>query len=157
MESKDEFIIGELTKLLLGGSAHISLKDALKGLKPGSRGAKVEHMPYTIWQLVEHIRIAQWDMLMFSKDAEHKSPKWPEEYWPTQTAPANENAWKGSLSQINSDLDEFIELMEHSDIYQKLQHGDGQSILREALQIADHNAYHIGEIVAIRRMLGDWR
>ena len=87
MENHDKFIVSELTKLLLGGSAHISLPDALKGLNPANRGAKVEHMPYTIWQLVEHIRIAQWDMLMFSKDAEHKSPKWPEDYWPKETAP----------------------------------------------------------------------
>jgi hypothetical protein len=157
MDHKDEFIIGELTKLLLGGSAHISLQDALKGLKPGLRGNKVEHMPYTIWQLVEHIRIAQWDMLQFSRDAEHKSPKWPDDYWPKETAPAHESDWEGSLAQINSDLDEFIELMEHSDLYQKIPHGDGQTILREALQIADHNAYHIGEIVAIRRLLGDWK
>jgi len=157
MENQDKFIISELTKLLLGGSAHISLQDALKGLKPAFRGAKVEHMPYTIWQLVEHIRIAQWDMLMFSKDVAHKSPKWPEDYWPKEAGPAQENDWNGSLSQINSDLDEFIELMEHADIYQKIQHGDGQTILCEALQLADHNAYHIGEIVAIRRMLGDWR
>jgi hypothetical protein len=157
MENHDKFIISEITKLLLGGSAHISLPDALKGLKPGLRGAKVEHMPYTIWQLVEHIRIAQWDMLQFSKDAEHKSPKWPEDYWPKETAPAHESDWNGSLSQINSDLDEFIELMEHGNLYQKLPHGDGQTILREALQIADHNAYHIGEIVAIRRILGDWK
>ncbi|HZY37759.1 MAG TPA: DinB family protein [Mucilaginibacter sp.] len=156
MENHDKFIVSELTKLLLGGSAHISLQEALKGLKPAVRGVKVEHMPYTIWQLVEHIRIAQWDILQFSKDAEHKSPKWPEEYWPKETAPVNDNTWQGSLSQINSDLDEFIELMEHSDIYQKIPHGNGQTILREALQIADHNAYHIGEIVAIRRILGDW-
>jgi hypothetical protein len=156
MENHDKFIVSELTKLLLGGSAHISLQDALKGLNPVSRGMKPENMPYTIWQLVEHIRIAQWDMLQFCKDAEHKSPKWPEEYWPKETAPAHESDWDGSLAQINSDLDEFIELMEHSDIYQKLLHGDGQTVLREALQIADHNAYHIGEIVAIRRILGDW-
>jgi hypothetical protein len=157
MENQDKFIISELTKLLLGGSAHISLQEAVKGLKPGLRGVKPDHMPYTIWQLVEHIRIAQWDMLMFSKNAEHQSPKWPEDYWPKEIAPANENDWKGSLQQINSDMDEFIELMEHGDLYQKLVHGDGQTILREALQIADHNAYHIGEIVAIRRMLGDWK
>ena len=157
MENQDKFIISELTKLLLGGSAHISLQHALKGLKPALRGEKPDSMPYSIWQLVEHIRIAQWDMLMFSKDAEHKSPKWPEDYWPKETAPANEDNWNGSLAQINSDLDEFIALMEHSDIYLALQHGDGQSVLREALQIADHNAYHIGEIVAVRRFLGDWK
>jgi len=156
MDSHDKIIVAELTKLLLGGSAHVSLQEALKNLKPDARGAKAPNMPYTIWQLVEHIRIAQWDMLLFCKDAEHKSPKWPDDYWPKETAPANEDKWSGAISQINSDLDEFIELMEHSDIYQKLPHGDGQTILREALQMADHNAYHIGEIVAVRRVLGNW-
>jgi hypothetical protein len=157
MENQHKTLIDELTKLLLGGSAHISLQDALKNLKPALRGVKPDHMPYSIWQLVEHIRIAQWDMVWFCKDAGHKSPKWPDDYWPAESAPKDDGAWDGSLKQINNDLDEFIELMEHSDIYQKLQHGSGQSVLREALQIADHNAYHIGEIVAIRRFLGDWR
>ncbi|HEY2580297.1 MAG TPA: DinB family protein [Mucilaginibacter sp.] len=156
MDDRHKLLINELTKLLLGGSAHISLQDALKGLKPELRGVKPDNMPYSIWQLVEHIRIAQWDMVRFCKDYDHKSPKWPEEYWPKENAPEDDSAWQGSLLQINSDLDEFIALMEHSDIYQMLQHGDGQTILREALQIADHNAYHIGEIVAIRRILGDW-
>ena len=156
MENQHKILIDELTKLLLGGNAHVSLQDALKGLKPELRGVKPDHLPYSAWQLVEHIRIAQWDMLQFCRDAEHKSPKWPDDYWPKESAPEDDNAWNGSLSQINSELDEFIELMEHSDIYQKLQHGDGQTILLEALQIADHNAYHIGEIIAIRRFLGDW-
>jgi len=157
MDNKDKTIISELTKLLLGGNAHISLQDALKGLRPELRGAKPAHVPYSIWQLVEHIRIAQWDMLQFCRDAEHKELKWPDDYWPHEAAPANEDVWKGSLQQINDDLEEFIELMEHADIYQPLPHGQGQSVLREALQIADHNAYHIGEILALRRMLGDWK
>jgi len=157
MENQHKILIDELTKLLLGGSAHVSLQDALKGLQPELRGVKPGHLPYSAWQLVEHIRIAQWDMLQFCRDAEHKSPKWPDDYWPRESAPEDDNAWNGSLSQINSDLDEFIELMEHSDIYQKLQHGDGQTILLEALQMADHNAYHVGEIIAIRRFLGDWK
>jgi len=157
MDDQHKIIINELTKLLLGGSAHVSLQDALKGLKPQLRGVKPEYMPYSIWQLVEHIRIAQWDMLQFCKDADHKSPKWPDDYWPKENAPKDDGAWKGALTQINSDLDEFIELMEHSNIYQILQHGDGQTILREALQIADHNAYHIGEIIAVRRVLNDWK
>jgi len=157
MNYQHQLITKELTKLLLGGSAHISLKDALEGLKPELRGVKPAHTPYSIWQLVEHIRIAQWDMLQFSKDAEHKSPKWPEEYWPAESAPEDDDAWQGSLQQINSDLDEFIELLEHSDICQELPHGTGQTILREALQIADHNAYHIGEIIAVRRVLNNWK
>lgn len=157
MDAQHKLLINELTKLLLGGSAHVSLKDALEGLKPELRGVKPDDMPYTIWQLVEHIRIAQWDMLQFSKDAEHKSPEWPDDYWPKEDAPEDAEAWEGSLKQIDSDLDEFIELMEHTDIYQRLEHGDGQTILTEALQIADHNAYHIGEIVAIRRVLNNWK
>ena len=156
MDINDKTLKAELTKLLLGGSAHISLNDALKNLKPDLRGVKPDNMPYTIWQLVEHIRIAQWDMLLFCKDEEHKSPKWPDEYWVKDRAPADESAWDGAVSQIDSELDEFIELLEHSNLYQKIPHGDGQTILREALQMADHNAYHIGEILAIRRILGDW-
>ncbi|MFI5139852.1 MAG: DinB family protein [Sphingobacteriales bacterium] len=156
MDDQHKKLIDELTKLLLGGNAHLSLSDALAGLQPRLRDLKPDNTPYSIWQLLEHIRIAQWDMLQFCKDAEHKSPKWPEEYWPKESAPEDESAWNASITQINSDLDEFIALMEHSDIYQKIPHGGGQSILREALQIADHNAYHIGEIIAVRRFLGDW-
>jgi len=157
MTSDHKTAISELTKLLLGGNAHVTLQDAVKNLPSNLRGVKPENMPYSIWQLVEHIRIAQWDMLQFCKDANHKELKWPDDYWPKETLPENENAWKGSLKQIDNDLDEFIELMEHSDLYQKLPHGDGQSVLREALQIADHNAYHIGEIITLRRMLGAWK
>lgn len=157
MEDQHKLIISELTKLLLGGGAHASFQDAVKDIKPGSIGVKPENLPYSIWQLVEHIRIAQWDMLQFCKDADHKSPEWPDEYWPGESAPKNDEAWQGALAQIESDLDEFIELMEHGDIYQPLQHGNGQTILREALQIADHTAYHVAEIVTIRRVLNDWK
>jgi len=157
MGNNDKMLISELTKLLLGGNAHVTLHDAIKGLPAKLRGVKADHIPYSIWQLVEHIRIAQWDMLQFCKDSNHNELKWPEDYWPKDVAPENDGAWNGSLKQIDSDLDEFIELMEHSNIYQKLLHGQGQSILREALQIADHNAYHIGEIIALRRILGDWK
>jgi hypothetical protein len=157
MDNQHKILINEVTKLLLGGNAHASLKDALAGLPDDLRGVKPENVPYSIWQLVEHIRIAQWDMLQFSKDADHKSPKWPDDYWPKESTPKTDAEWKGAIKQINDDLDEFIELLEHSDIYQPLQHGDGQTILREALQIADHNAYHIAEIVAIRRFLKAWK
>ena len=157
MDNQHKIIVDELTKLLLGGNAHVSFTDAVKGLSPENRSKKPENMPYSIWQLVEHIRIAQWDMMLFCKDVNHKSPKWPEEYWPKESAPADDSAWNASLEQIDSDLDEFISLMEHSDIYQPLQHGTGQNIIREALQIADHTSYHTGEILAIRRLLNDWK
>jgi hypothetical protein len=157
MDNNHKTLISELSKLLSGGTAHASFHDAIKGLNPKLRGVKPDNMPYSIWQLVEHIRIAQWDMLQFSKDANHKSPKWPDDYWPKENEPEDDDAWKGSLTQIDNDLDEFIELLEHSNIYQSLEHGDGQTILREALQMADHNSYHIGEVIAIRRILGDWK
>ncbi|HEY8782863.1 MAG TPA: DinB family protein [Mucilaginibacter sp.] len=157
MDDRHKIIIDELKKLLLGGTAHVSLHDALKNLNPDLRGLKPDNMPYSIWQLVQHISVAQWDMIQFCKAADYKSPKWPEEYWTPQSAPADDKIWNGAILQIENDLDEFIELLEHSDIYQEIPHGDGQTILREALQIADHNAYHLGEIIAIRRFLGDWK
>ncbi len=157
MDSEHKILVDELKKMLLGGNAHVSLKDALKGLPHELRGIKPINMPYSIWQLVEHLRIAQWDMIQFCKNADYKSPKWPQEYWPDQAAPEGDNVWEESLKLIDADLDEFIELIKHADIYQKIPHGNGQNILLEALQIADHNAYHIGEIIAIRRMMGDWK
>jgi hypothetical protein len=152
-----QLLINELLKLLQGGGAHATLKDALEGLPPELRGYKHEKLPYSIWQLVEHIRIAQWDMLEFSKDRSHQSPKWPDEYWPKETAPADDEAWNNTIRQIQNDLEAFIQLLNSGDIYQSIPHGDGQSILREALQIADHNAYHTAEIIVIRRLLGAWK
>jgi hypothetical protein len=118
---------------------------------------KPDNMPYSIWQLTEHIRIAQWDMLQFCVDEDHKSPEWPDEYWVKETEPKDEDAWDASINQIQDDLDEFIDLLKKEDIYKKLSHGSGQTILREALQIADHNAYHIAEIIVIRRLLKAWK
>ncbi|MDB4927457.1 DinB family protein [Mucilaginibacter sp.] len=152
MNNEHEIIIDEVVKLLQGGSAHISLKGALKGLPAEARGATPDKLPYSIWQLVEHIRIAQWDMVQFCLNANHKSPKWPDDYWPKESSPADDEAWENSLKQIDNDLTEFIELVKKEDIYKKLPHGNGQTILREALQIADHNAYHISEIIVIRRL-----
>ena len=157
MNDQHKILISELVKLLNGGSAHAGFDEALKGLPANLRGVKPDRLPYSIWQLVEHIRIAQWDMLEFSKHEKHKSPKWPDEYWVKETAPKDETAWQKSIRQINDDREEFIELLSKENIYKAIPHGDGQSILREALQIADHNAYHIAEIIVIRRLLGVWR
>lgn len=150
-------LTNELVKLLRGGGAHATFEQALSNLSPALRGKKAGNLPYTIWQLVEHIRIAQWDMLEFSKDGAHQSPKWPDQYWVDELAPLDDAAWDASIKQINDDLDEFIGLLTTEDIYKPIPHGDGQNILREALQIADHNAYHTAEIIVIRRVLGDWK
>jgi hypothetical protein len=121
------------------------------------RGVVTNDLPYSIWQVVEHIRIAQWDMLEFSKNSAHQSPKWPDEYWVKEATPPSDAAWRKSIKQIESDLEEFISLMKKADLYAKIPHGGGQTVLREALQIADHNAYHTAEIVVVRRLLGAWK
>jgi len=157
MNNQHDILIKELIKLLEGGGAHATLNDALDGLPANLRGVKPNNLPYSIWQLAEHIRIAQWDMLEFSKDGSHQSPKWPDDYWPKESAPANDAAWDKTIHQINTDRDEFITLLKSHDIYEKIPHGDGQSVLREALQIADHNSYHTSEIILLRRLLGAWK
>ncbi|OKS87739.1 DinB family protein [Mucilaginibacter polytrichastri] len=157
MDKQHNILIDELVKLLRGGSAHASLKDAIKDLPAELRGVKPYDLPYSIWQLVEHIRIAQWDMLEFSRDPNHQSPKWPDGYWPKEAAPADETAWKNAIHQIDLDLENFINLIQQDDIYKELSHGDGQTILREALQMADHTSYHISEIIIIRRLFKAWK
>jgi len=156
MENHD-ILIAELKKLLSGGNAHANFEDAVADMPFNLLGEKPYRLPYSIWQLVEHIRIAQWDMFQFSKDATYKSPKWPDEYWPKEAAPKNEVEWTNCLAQIKQDLTDFIALIESDDIFTEISHGEGQNILREALQIADHNAYHIAEIVVIRRLLKVWK
>ncbi|MCC8409732.1 DinB family protein [Mucilaginibacter sp. UR6-1] len=157
MNSNHDTLINELITLLTGKGAHVSFSEAVERLPANLRGVKPDNMPYSIWQLVEHIRIAQWDMLEFSRDTSHESPKWPDEYWPDEAAPGSDDAWDASLKKIDSDLQEFINLLKNADnIYEPFGHGSGQNLLREALQIADHTAYHTGEILAIRRMLCAW-
>jgi hypothetical protein len=157
MDNNNKILVQELTKLLLGGNAHADIKSAVKGLPADLRDVVPDNLPYSVWQLVEHIRIAQWDMLRFCMDPHHKSPKWPDEYWPKESAPKNDEAWNESLEQINNDLDEFIGILEHSNVYEQIPGGSGQTILLEALQMADHTSYHVGEIIAIRRLLGAWK
>lgn len=157
MEREMKILATELVKLLNGGGAHVGLKEATAGIPYHFLGERPHDLPYSIWQLVEHIRIAQWDMLEFSKSSTHQSPKWPDEYWPKETAPSDEESWEKTLKQIDHDLKAFIELVQTKDLYETIPHGAGQTILREALQIADHTAYHIAEIIVIRRLLGIWK
>ncbi|AYL97188.1 DinB family protein [Mucilaginibacter celer] len=156
MNNEHQIVITEVLHLLQGGNAHAGLKKALDGLPAELRGVKLDKLPYSIWQLVEHIRIAQWDMLEFCKDGSHQSPNWPDDYWPKEAAPESDEAWDKCVKQIDDDLEELIALVKSEDLYQKIPHGDGQTILREALQAADHNAYHVAEIIMIRRLLGVW-
>ena len=141
--------------VLRGGHAHATLQDAIEGFPAGSRGKKIPGLPYSAWQILEHIRIAQWDILQFSLTSEHVSPKWPEGYWPEKESPESERQWEDCIAAIRDDLVAMERLVSNplTDLYARIPHGDGQTILREALLIADHNAYHIGQIVLIRRLL----
>jgi hypothetical protein len=115
-----------------------------------------EGSPHSAWEVLEHLRIAQWDMLEFSRDTKHKSPAWPEEYWPKNPEPLSAAAWDESIQHFHRDLAAMRSLVANpeSDLFTPFAHGDGQTLLREALQLADHNAYHTGELIFLRRQLG---
>ena len=148
----------QIIKLLQGRQAHLTMDDALEGFPPKLRGLKPAGAPHSAWQLLEHLRIAQWDILEFSRNAKHVSPKWPEGYWPSSDRPPTDAAWKKCISAIRRDCRAMQKLVENprTDLYSKIPHGTGQNILREALLIADHNAYHLGQLLLVRRLLGAW-
>lgn len=139
-------------------SAHVDFDTAVKGLSPRLRGVRPDGMPYSIWQLVEHVRLAQRDILDFCRDPEYREPKWPDDYWPVDAAPPDGKAWQRSLASFRADRRELERLFSSRslDLLERVPNGDGQTWLRECLLVADHNAYHVGEIVAVRRMLGAW-
>jgi len=147
-----------LIELLKGGHAHAKFEDAIKGLPAKLRGTKPENFPHSLWMLVEHIRIAQWDILEFSRNAKHKSPKWPEGYWPKTAEPPSADAWDKSVEQVHADLKAMEDLVKDpgTDLFAKIPGGDGQTILREALLVADHNAYHVAQLIDVRRLLNAW-
>ena len=149
----------QVISLLRGGNAHVTFEDAIKNLPPKLRGVKPESAEHTAWELLEHMRIAQWDILEFSRDAKHKSPEWPEGYWPKTSKPASDAAWKKSIAAIKKDRDAMIKLVSNpkTDLHARIPHGTGQTILREALLVADHNAYHLGQLVLLERLLGAWK
>jgi hypothetical protein len=151
-------LVAELTQLLTAGNAHATFDQALADLPAPLRNQAVPEVPYTIWHLVEHLRIAQWDIVEFCLDPAHKSPDWPKGYWPAKDSTVDEAGWQATLTQIKHDQQRFIDLLENpaTDLFKPLPHGDGQNILREALLIGDHGAYHTGEIILIRRLLKAW-
>jgi hypothetical protein len=148
-----------LVQLLRGGHAHATFDAAIKGLPAELRGRAPTGLPYSPWQLLEHLRIAQWDILEFSRNPQHVSPEWPSGYWPAAAMPPSDAAWRRSVADFRRDLAEMEELVtsEQTDLYAVIPWGDGQTILREALLVADHNAYHLGELVVMRRLLGAWK
>ena len=154
----DKALREHLVKLLEGGEAHADLQHAFSELPEAQRGVKPPGAPHTAWQLLEHFRIAQWDILEFSRSAKHVSPQFPEGYWPVSEAPPSAEAWDKSVAAVERDLAAMKKLVSNpkTDLFAPIAHGDGQTILREALLLADHNAYHLGQVVLLRRLLGAW-
>jgi hypothetical protein len=152
-------LLEQLTTLLDGGQAHVTFDDAVSDLPFAKQGIVPPGLPYSAWQLLEHLRIAQRDILDFSDNADnsYKPIAWPDDYWPKDPAPPDESAWQASLDQIRTDRERFEELLQSGDLTQPFPWGQGQTLLREALLIADHNAYHVGELIAVRRLLGEWK
>ncbi|QDU40010.1 DinB superfamily protein [Maioricimonas rarisocia] len=143
---------------LRGRGAHLGFDQAIENLPLGYLGAKVPGCPHTPWRILEHMRIAQWDILEFSRNPEHVSPDFPDGYWPPDNAPPTTTAWEESVAAFRADLQAMQDLVAdpETDLLAPIPHGDGQTILREALLIADHNAYHLGQLVILLRALGVW-
>jgi DinB family protein len=157
--TNDKALREHLVKVLKGGDAHVAFDAAVKNVPANLRGKRPKGAEHSLWEVLEHLRIAQWDILEFSRNPDHKSPEFPGGYWPQTQTPANERAWDQSVQAFGKDLEALCRLVsdESTDLFAKIPHGDGQTILREALVAADHNAYHVGELVLLRRLLGAWQ
>ncbi|HSF41715.1 MAG TPA: DinB family protein [Thermoanaerobaculia bacterium] len=155
---QDRALRDHLLELLRCGSAHLDFDKAIADLPANLRGVRPEGTPHSVWELVEHLRFTQWDILDFSRNPNYATPSWPEDYWPKTPAPANDAAWEESVAAFHRDLKAMQDLVADpkTDLYAKIPWGEGQTILREAMLVADHNAYHLGQIVLVRQMLGDW-
>jgi hypothetical protein len=157
--NSNESLREELDRLLSGKGAHADFDAAVAELPAKLRGVRPEGAQHSAWEVLEHLRIAQHDMLEFSRDARHESPKWPEGYWPKSPAPPKADDWDKSVKAFKHDLAAMRKLVSDagSELFTPFAHGEGQTLLREALQLADHNAYHLGEMVLLRRLLGVWK
>lgn len=147
-----------LRKLLDWEDAHANLDSAIEGLPAEARGMQPEGLPYSPWQLLEHIRICQRDILDFCRDPNYRQPAF-EEYWPQSIAPPSEDAWDKSIAAVRKDRESLEQLAmdKNIDLFARIPHGSGQTYLRELVLVADHNAYHVGQLVAVRRLLGEWK
>jgi hypothetical protein len=148
-----------LANALSGRGAHLDWKESFAGIPPKLRGVRPSGAQHSLWELLEHMRIAQWDILEFSRDPKHVSPDWPAGCWPKSPEPPSAKAWEQSMKLFTRDLAEMQKLVANpkTDLFAKIPHGTGQTILREALLVADHNAYHLGQVVLVRRLLGAWK
>jgi hypothetical protein len=156
--NNDKSLREHLLKLLSSDWAHVSFETGVKDIPAGVRGKRPEGAAHSPWEALEHMRIAQWDILEFTRNPKHQSPEFATGYWPKTQAPPNEKAWDQSVKAFRADLKAMCDLVadESTDLFKKIPHGDGQTVLREALVLADHNAYHLGQLVELRRALGAW-
>ncbi len=156
---KNKSLREHLVELLKGGHAHANFETAIKGVPPNLRGKARKGVEHSLWQLLEHMRIAQWDILEFIRNPDHVSPKFPEGYWPKSQTPPSEGTWDKSAKAFRADHHALIKLVENesTDLLAKIPHGDSQTVLREVLLAADHTAYHLGAFVLLRRLLGAWK
>lgn len=152
---KEDSVRKHVLYLLRGGGAHMSFEDFAGSFPADLCNRKIDGLPYTAWQVLEHMRLAQSDILEFSRDADHVSPEFPKGYWPEPEEPGTAASWQKTIDEFQSDLKQMEALVEDpsTDLYAKIPHGDGQTILREALLIADHNAYHLGALAVMARLL----
>ncbi|HEY6937575.1 MAG TPA: DinB family protein [Terriglobales bacterium] len=158
-DNHDQAVRQHLLDLLKGGNAHVKFDEVVRDFPEGLRGKKPEGQPHTAWRLLEHMRIAQWDIVEFSRSSKHVSPEFPDGYWPKGDTPPSATAWEKSVKQFRADLKAMQDLVADpkTELYARIPWGDGQTVLREALLVADHNAYHLGELLMIRRLLGAWK
>ena len=156
--SQDDALRQHLIGLLQKSEAHTGFDNAVKGVPAEKTGIRPKGLPHSLWELLEHIRLAQRDILEFSESKEYQPRKWPDDYWPVSPEPPAAGDWQKSIKSVAADRNKFIHLLQDPkrDLYAPFPWGEGQTLLREALLIADHNAYHVGEIVAVRQALGIW-
>jgi DinB superfamily len=149
----------QLANALEWHDAHVDFERAVDSVPPDARGRKPQGLPYSLWQLLEHLRLAQLDVLEFCRNPKYVEGKWPDDYWPKTDAPPDAAAWDRSIAAFRRDRDALKALAadRHIDLLATIPHGSGQTYLRELVLMIDHNAYHIGELVAVRRALGLWR
>jgi hypothetical protein len=157
--TKQRTLEQHLVELLKGGQAHVEFEGAVKDWPTNLQGKKPRGAAHSGWEVLEHMRIAQWDILEFTRNPKHVSPEFPAGYWPKTQAPPDKHAWKTSVEAFRADLMAMIKIVqsESTDLHAPFPHGEGQTVLREVLVLADHNAYHLGELVLLRRLLGAWK
>lgn len=156
--TEDRALREQLHELIWSGSAHADIDTVLANFPMEAAGKKPANAPYTVWQLLEHLRLTVHDLLEFSTNSEYLAPKWPEDYWPTTEAPPNAEEWESSIRAFKADCKAMAKLATEpgSNLYAQIPWGQGQTLLREILLAADHNSYHLGQIALLRKQLGTW-